>query len=576
MVPVSGAIVQLYAVGTGGNGSQATSLLSNPVSTDSDGQFDIVGDYACASPNQQVYIVALGGNPGLSSSVDNQALVMVSAVGNCSNLAANTVEVNELTTVAAAYALAPFMTSYDHVGASATNTAGIANAFLNAQLLVSTVTGTAATLPSNLAIEQGKLYALGNALAPCVASDGTTACGALFTAATPNGGSAPADTLSAVLNIVKNPGNNVPGVFNAISTPAPYPKTMTQAPNDWTMSLTVTGGGAYEPTGLAIDKFGNVWVTNYGGPAPNGGNNPVGVIAYSPQGTPFSGTPFGSSAQTEAYGLAIDTNGDVWVTSEENISNGSTSGSVAKFTGAETSTPGTLVNTYSDASLNFPESIAADTSNNTILIGNYAGGSATVYDLNGNFIKNVGSGYSSFPVGIASDGAGGLWLANYNSTNITHVLANGTAENTTCCNSAEAVATDPQGNVWVTNAALDSGEYTFSEVSNAGVVLLNQQSGGGISTPGGAAVDAGGQFWVVNYYDGSLSEIAGNAAGVPAGTPLTPFALGKDAHLLEPFAIAPDASGNLWVSNRAMSDIVMFFGLATPTATPAAPLPTAP
>jgi hypothetical protein len=63
---------------------------------------------------------------------------------------------------------------------------------------------------------------------------------------------------------------------------------------------------------------------------------------------------------------------------------------------------------------------------------------------------------------------------------------------------------------------------------------------------------------------------------VPAGTALSPFAYGRDAKLIEPFAVAADASGNLWVSNRAMNNVVMFFGLATPTATPAPPFPTAP
>ncbi len=575
---VSGAVIELYAAGTAGNGSQATSLLSNSVTTDSSGQFDIQGDYTCASSNEQVYLVARGGNPGLASGTDNKAIVLMTALGNCSDLISNSsqfIEVNDVTTVAAAYALAPFMTAFDHVGASATNTTGIANAFLNAHLLADSSTGQVATLASNLAVEQGKLYALANAVASCTGSNGVP-CSALFAAATPNSGSTPSDTLTALLNVVKHPGNNVAAVFSAVGTTQPYATSLVAAPSDWTMSLTVSGGGLYEPTGLAIDKGGNVWVTNYGGPGASGGNNPIGVVAYSPQGKPFTGTPFGTSAQTEAYGLAVDTNGDVWVTSEENVSHDATSGSVAKFMGAETGTPGALVNTFSDDSISFPESIAADTSNNTILIGNYASGSATVYDLKGKFVKNVGSGFSSFPVGIASDGSGGLWLANYNGSDITHVAADGTAQNTSCCDSAESVALDPKGNVWVANAGAASGEYTFSEVSASGAVVLNDQTGAGVQTPGGAAVDAAGQFWVANYYDGSVSEIAGNSAGVPAGTALSPFAYGKDAKLIEPFAIAADASGNLWVSNRAMNNVVMFFGLATPTATPAPPFPTAP
>ncbi len=549
-----------------------------PVTTDSAGEFGIAGEYVCAATDEQVYLVARGGNPGLASGVNNEAIVLLSPLGHCADLLASTavLTVNEVTTVAAAYALAPFLAAYDHVGASATSALGINNAFLNARLLVDTITGQAATVAANVSIEQAKLYALADALASCTGSDGGQACMPLFTAATPSGGRAPTDVLTALLNIVTHPGNNVAAVFQAMGAAPPFIPALAAAPHDWTMSLTVSGGGLSEPTGLAIDKLGNVWVTNYGGPAPAGGTNPVGVVAYSPQGAPFAGTPFGNASQTEAYGLTIDTHGDVWVTSEENIGHDNTTGSVAKFLGASSGAPGTLVGAFYDDSLYFPESIAADTTNNTILIGNHAGSTATVYDLNGNFLRNVGQGYAYGPLGIAPDGAGGLWLANQGYNSVTHVLADGTAQNTTCCSTPSALAVDPGGNVWVTNSDPDGNVYTFSEVSSTGTLLLGQQSAGGLFTPGGAAVDAAGQFWVANYYDGSFSEIAGNSTTVPAGTGLTPFGLGKDAGLIEPFAIAPDASGNLWISNRAKDNVVMFFGMATPTATPAPPLPTAP
>ena len=570
--------MQLFAVGAAGNGSVSTSLLTQAVTTDAGGGFSLVGDYACSSGNEQVYLVASGGNPTQGETA-NAALVLASALGSCGDLQTSNQKlvVNEVTTVAAGYALAPFMTAFDHVGASSTNQLGLQNAFLNAHLLADITTGQAATIASSLSVETGKLYALANALASCTASLGGAACNPLFAAATPGNGSgtAPTDTLTAVLDIVKNPGNNAAAVFNTQASAPPFTPTLQAAPHDWTMSLTVTGGGLFEPTALAIDKYGNVWATNYGGPASDGTNNPTGVVAYSPQGTPFTGTPF-SDGQTEAYGLTLDTNGDVWVTSEENVNHGNTTGSVAKLLGASSSTPGMLVNTFSDQTLYFPESIAADTANSTILIGNYASGTATIYDLNGNFLRNVGSGYSSYTIGVAADGAGGLWLANEGAQDVTHVAADGTTQNTTCCDGPGALAVDPQANVWVANTLPNGNSFTFSEVSSTGALRITEQSAGGLSTPGGAAIDAAGQFWVTNYYDGSFTEIAGNNANVPAGTGISPFAFGRDAALLQPFAIAPDASGNLWISNRVQNSLVMFFGLATPTATPAPPQPVAP
>src|SRR5579875_3127321 len=185
--PISGATIQLFAAGTGGNGSLALSLLTNPVVTDSHSYFTLTGDYHCPSAGAQVYLVARGGNPGFPTSVNNQALVLLSALGNCGDLIANPnrfISVNEVSTVAAVYALAQFMTAYDHVGASATNNVGITNAFLDAQMLADTSTGMVPSLPSTLSIESGKLYALADAIVPCVNSDGTAACTTLFSAAT--------------------------------------------------------------------------------------------------------------------------------------------------------------------------------------------------------------------------------------------------------------------------------------------------------------------------------------------------------------------------------------------------------
>ena len=578
--PVSGATVELFSVGTAGNGSAATDVLQHPVITDANSYFSVAGDYTCSSANEELYLVVRGGNPGLVGNVNNPALVMMSALGRCTDLI-NTpnasIWVNEVSTVAAAYALAPFMKSYDHVGASATNVVGLSNAFLNAQLLANTANGQAASLASNLTVEQSKLYALADALVPCVNSTGGTPCSALFAAATPSGGTRPTNVVDALLNIVKHPGNNVAAVFNLISSTPPFPNALMRAPNDWTMSLTVTGGGLSEPTAMSVDRSGNVWVANFVGPAYDGsGNSPGGVVAYSPQGTPFSGTPFGTGNESEVYGLTLDKNGDVWITSEENVAHDGSYGSIGKIAGANSGAPGAYLGTFYDDSLNFPESIATDPVSGNILVGNYAGSSATFYDVNGHYLNNVGTYSAAFPDDLVSDGAGGVWLANQGDYTITHVAADGTVQRPNCCSEADTVALDPQGNVWVTNFGAINGSYTISEVSPTGSVLIHGASVPGLSTPSGAAVDAGGQFWVLNYHSGSLIGIAGNNNVLAPGSGLSPIALGKDANLLEPFSIAPDASGNLWVTNRAQNNVVMFFGLATPTQTPIMARPVAP
>ena len=70
--PVSGSRIQLYAAGISGTGSAAQPLLSSPVESDSYGKFSIPATYHCPSPSAQIYLVARGGNPGLSSGTRQQ------------------------------------------------------------------------------------------------------------------------------------------------------------------------------------------------------------------------------------------------------------------------------------------------------------------------------------------------------------------------------------------------------------------------------------------------------------------------------------------------------------------------
>jgi streptogramin lyase len=592
---VAGSTVQLYTVGTTGNGSAALPLIAageyslggvagcNPatqtcytsVVSDANGSFTITGDYTCPSSTAQVYIVATGGNPGLVDGTHNHALVLLSALGSCGNLSSSTfVYLNEVTTVAAAWALAPFMTSYTNVGSSANNTVGIANAFLDANLLANTATGMAATLPSNLTIESAKLYALANVIAPCVNSDGTSGCSTLFGVATTSTGSVPADTLTAVLNIVKNPGYRVQDVFNAITPQAPFGSTLSKYPNDWTMSLTVGDVSMASPTSLGVDSLGNVWVANY--------NCPVDL--FSPQGALIVSSAVSCATDREVYGLVVDSNSDVWVTNEEIPGHG-TSGSVTKYNGdTNGQIPGTYFNAsipYAyDSTVDFPLAVAAD-NNGNVATANYANSSATVLNTSEAVVLGgFGSGNAAFPVAVAFDAQHGLWLANQSDNTVTHVDASGNLlSRPICCDGANGVAVDSAGNAWISSYYGSS----VSQVAKDGTVLIKNEIVGGLNHPAGIALDANQNVWTVNYRGSSFTELAGINNTLAAGSAISPGptssnvgGYGLDASLLLPFGVALDPSGNVWISNFANNDLVMFFGLAAPTLTPSVGYPKAP
>ena len=593
--PVSNATIQLYTVGSAGNGSAATPMLTQTVITDAIGMFNIAGLYTCGQSSSsasitggsnQVYLVATGGNTSSTSTTSNPALIMVTAVGPCTNLASTPFFViNEITTAATAWALAPFTTSAANIGATATNTLGIANAFLDAALLANPTTGAPATLPTGLTVETGKLAALADALNTCTSADGST-CTPLFTAATPIAtGAAPIDTFTSALNIVQNPGQNVAAVFATIpTTPAPpFATTLTKAPNDWTMSLTVTGdGGLGSPTALGVDSLGNIWVANQDGP----------LSAFTAQGTPLSSTGFGLvggvSAITEVTGLAIDPSNNVWVTHTGN--GGGDNGSIFEFNGV--SNPATLgsFSNFTDSSINFPNALAADTNGN-IYVANSGDSTVSIFNSAGMDIApslGAGANLNDLPNNIAIDANNGFWLSG--NTTVAHLSSTGTVfVDAECCGQSTGMATDAAGNLWI--ADLHGGTDFHGAIAEAVTdssgntsVPISELATGGIDRPIAVAVDAAQNVWFANFDGGSISEFSGSTnptlpPGVaisPSATATSPGGYGLDAGLIEPSTLLPDRSGNLWVSNEGAESITMFFGLTAPTITPLQPVPTAP
>ena len=101
----SNASVSLLTSGSGTTLDTSSGATNGDyyVTTDSNGGFSITGEYTCTS-GQQVYLYALGGNPGSGT---NSAAGLMAALGNCpaaGNFLAATpyVVINEVSTVAAA------------------------------------------------------------------------------------------------------------------------------------------------------------------------------------------------------------------------------------------------------------------------------------------------------------------------------------------------------------------------------------------------------------------------------------------------------------------------------------------
>ena len=353
--PISGAHIYLFAANTSGYGEASVSLLDAAttghsdsvgayVLTDSGGSFTITGNYACA-PDSQVYVYALGGNPGAGTNI---AAGLLAVLGNCpaaQNFGSATfVAVNEVTTVAAAYSMSGYAVDATHVASSGTALArnGIANAFATAGNLASPNTGVAlsTTLGGNGTVLQTLTNTLGNIIAACVNSSGVvtgsqnpTPCYQLFQNATADGtstGTTPTETATAMINIAHHPGTNVAALFSIATANAPFAPALSQVPNDFGESITyrsqpsVPNSVAFSPKDIGIDGLGNVWLANYTSSSVIE-LSPLGVILSPPAG-------FVGGGVYRPTGIAIDASNDVWVSNSGQGSGSHSFGTVSKFT----------------------------------------------------------------------------------------------------------------------------------------------------------------------------------------------------------------------------------------------------
>jgi hypothetical protein len=204
--PIIGSTIQVYMAGTSGTASSAQPLLAKEVLTDSNGKFSITDLPPCVSSNANVYVVATGGNPGLSTGTNNTAISLMSMLGPCGELPASTsISVNEVTTVGSVSPVSSYMTSLSRLGSASTDSSFSA-ALTTVTQLVDTRAGVSpGTTASDQALAMApKLNTLADVIAACVNSTGGVAgdgsyCGSLFSLTTPPDGVPPTDTATAAL-----------------------------------------------------------------------------------------------------------------------------------------------------------------------------------------------------------------------------------------------------------------------------------------------------------------------------------------------------------------------------------------
>jgi hypothetical protein len=577
--PITGSTLTLYAAGVPASAAPTTLATAY---TDGNGNFNF--QYTCPSPTSLIYVVASGGNAGGGA---NPAIELMAALGPCSALPPFIV-INELTTVAAVYALNAFSTVAGGSGglsgcvdctanadADMTqlhgNAPAINNSFATAALLANAANGEpGASLPPATSCTGtgapvncsalGRLTALANSIAACVNSaGGSTQCTDLLNVYA--GGS---DTLRATLFIARNPGLvNMTGIYGLSTPNKVFSPGLSAAPSDWTIALNFSVGGLNSARGgIAIDGSGDVWVSN------SAGNS---VIELSPTGSALSPAGgFTGGGLNSPSAIAIDASGKVWVTNS--VGN---SVSVLSPTGSALSP----ASGFTGGGLNVPDGVAIDASGNVWVADGGAG--VTELSPNGSALSPANGfrgGGLNFPDGIAIDGSGNVWVASTGNVgtsgngSVTELAPTGSALSPASgftgggLSTPTCIAINSSGNVWVGNAPNIFGATHstpgVTELNPTGSALspVNGFTGGGLNGPFDIAIDGSGNVWVVNFQS-FISELN------PTGSALSPASGFTGGGLSSPWSIAIDGSGNVWVANLYNS-VTEVIGAAAPTVTP--------
>jgi hypothetical protein len=597
--PISGSTVELWVTGTTGYGTGASQLIASTTTAATTGAFqfptaNVPGN--CTGLGPYAYITASGGDPtGATTPASpgwtggNHAILLAAMLGPCSSVGASTnVVVNEVTTVAAAYALSGFATVSGsggtqaslNIGAPTSNAQGLADAVANAALLVNSATGAVNPSSSTVLVPSALIYALANTMANCVNTTEYNAlpCTTILPLATPPGGTQPVNIFQALINIAKYPGRNVVSLIDAAGSYAPFSTTLTDGGssttvlNDLSMALafpnSTLAGAPTTPLTLTVDNSDDVWVLG----AANASYDYITEFSSPSAGASYTNS-LGSTAalaSTENIrGGAFDTLGNLWMPDGNTgsiIEIPSGSGPSAAVDNVISGLVTTGTKKYIDANT---YTVAVDGSNNVW---------SASYGAQGNcYIPTAGSGSKSVCEYVeVVKGSSSYSVTNlFSSTQEAAPSVRGMFADA----NTNASYSSYKGNIWAADYGLSGGSTTPGN----SVEILKPSTGALTTVTVGAsgagtyavALDNTSSGWVTNttipglYYvaQNSTSSSSGTAAtsasatGVlntsasPASTATTSVAVGG---LNAPTYDAIDGAGNVWIANGGYSSVVEY------------------
>ena len=120
--------------------------------------------------------------------------------------------------------------------------------------------------------------------------------------------------------------------------------------------------------------------------------------------------------------------------------------------------------------------------------------------------------------------------------------------------SVRGAAFDANGNIWLANLGGNTvSEYTTSQLDSSATpapAVVLSSAAGALNQPWGIAFDASGNLWIANFGGGTLVEFAASQLGASGAPTATVIISSVSNSVKNPRGIAFDASGDLWITNN--------------------------
>jgi trimeric autotransporter adhesin len=356
------------------------------------------------------------------------------------------------------------------------------------------------------------------------------------------------------------------------------------------------------PSGVAVDSAGNLYIADLG-------NNRIRKVSY---GTNTTGTittvagngngelsgdggPATNASLSQPEGVAVDSTGNLYIADTQNfrvrkVSYGvTTTGTITTLAGNGNYRFSGDGGPATSATLNGPVGVAVDAAGNLSIADFYASrirrvSKGTISTVAGNGVAGfsgdggpAASASINSPIGVAFDSGGNLYLSDtYNNRirevsggTITTVAGNGTPgfsgdggpATSASLNQPRGVAIDSAGKLYFAdydnNRVRKLSGGTITTVAGNGSAGFSGDGGpataASLNGPYGVAVDSVGNLYISDFNNNRIRRVSGGTITTVAGNGTAGFSgdggPATSASLKQPFGVAVDAAGNLYIAD---------------------------